>query len=93
MNNVFLFVPFGTALQSVMHSRTGIRSGWRAMMVTTLICILFSAGIETVQLIARIGWFEFDDMVSNGLGGLTGAAICLLFHPEGRKKGYCVDHS
>ena len=43
--------------------------------LTLLICAAVSAAVEITQYYADIGLCEADDVVSNGLGGLTGAAI------------------
>ena len=83
LNNIFLFIPFGTALQPLWRCSPG-----RAILRTGLVCLLFSVGIETVQLAARIGLFEFDDMVSNTLGGLIGALLCYVWKTEKKQKIY-----
>ena len=36
---------------------------------------LLSASIEIVQLVFRIGLFEFDDMIGNTVGCLVGAVV------------------
>lgn len=71
LNNIWLFVPFGVTVRRLMQERIGNRS----IVFTAVICILLSVGIESVQLIARIGLCEIDDVISNGLGGLIGALI------------------
>ena len=40
-----------------------------------LIGFLLSVSIEIVQLVFRIGLFEFDDMIGNTVGSLVGAVI------------------
>jgi len=80
LNNIFLFVPFGTALQPLWPGRPG-----RAILRTGLVCLLFSAGIETVQLLTGIGLFEFDDMISNTLGGLIGGLLYYVWKTGKRK--------
>ena len=71
LNNIWLFVPFGVAVRGLMQEKVGHKS----IVFTVVICILLSVGIESVQLIARIGLCEIDDVISNGLGGLIGALI------------------
>lgn len=82
LNNIWLFVPFGAALQSLMMNRT--HSETRAVIWTVLICVILSVSIEMIQLVAGIGLCEADDVISNALGGLLGALMgeCLSFHGE-----------
>ncbi len=40
-----------------------------------LIGFLFSASIEIIQLVFRIGLFEFDDMIDNTISCLIGAVV------------------
>lgn len=65
VGNVICFVPFGFILPVI--SRRGKR--WYN---TFLLSFLFSLGIETVQLICKVGSFDVDDMFLNTLGGITG---------------------
>ena len=79
LQNMWLFVPFGAILYSL------TRKKW-----IVVVPLLFSFAIELTQLIFGLGLFEFDDIISNSVGGLFGLLIaCLLtdFH-EGRKKKY-----
>lgn len=83
LNNVWLFVPFGIALRDCLAET----AGQKAILWTVLLCLLLSAGIETVQLIARIGLCEMDDVISNGLGGLIGAlASSVTYQRVSRQK-------
>ncbi len=59
--NIWLFIPFGSLLYFVFQRR--------CMMIVPL---LFSIVIETFQYYTGRGLFEFDDMISNGLGGVLG---------------------
>lgn len=45
-----------------------------------LICLLLSGCIELIQLVGRIGLFEFDDIFGNTIGGLIGCGTghCLF---------------
>ena len=69
--NVIGFWPFGFFLP-VMHRR--MRSFW----LVTLLGFAFSLGVETVQLIWKVGCFDVDDMILNTLGALSGYWIFLL---------------
>lgn len=69
--NVIGFWPFGFFLP-VMHRK--MRSFW----LVTLLGFCFSLGVETVQLIWKVGCFDVDDMLLNTLGALSGYWIFLL---------------
>ena len=71
VNNIWLFVPFGAMICGLLP----VRSGAGRAALTLLICAAVSAAVEITQYFAGIGLCEADDVVSNGLGGLTGAAI------------------
>lgn len=77
INNMLLFLPFGFFLaeykKRIRFSRV------------LLIAFLFSFCIESVQLIGRIGLFEFDDMINNTVGAGIGF---LLSGVWGRRKKY-----
>ncbi|MBR2824097.1 MAG: VanZ family protein [Clostridia bacterium] len=79
LNNIWLFVPFGIAVRIFIQERTPTKS----FLWTVLISILFSAGIESVQLAARIGLCEVDDVISNSLGAVVGAILANSF--QGRE--------
>ncbi len=64
LNNIWLFVTLGAILMNLMPGPKGIVLG-----------ILFSVIIETVQYFTGFGLAEFDDVISNGLGTLIGAAM------------------
>lgn len=66
--NYILFIPFGFLLYMCMEDR----KGWRI----ALIGFLFSASIEIIQLVFRLGLFEFDDMIGNTIGCMIGSVIC-----------------
>ena len=74
VNNIWLFIPFGAAICGMLPGRS--RAGKVAL--TVLICAAVSAAIESTQYFAGIGLCEADDVVSNGLGGLMGAAIAAV---------------
>lgn len=69
-NNMFLFVPLGVVLSRML----GKNRTWLAV----LICLALSVVIELIQLRLLRGTFEFDDMISNGIGGLIGSMIATI---------------
>ena len=65
--NVMLFLPVGYLLPYVFRwfrSRVRIRP--------VAFCLLLSFIVENLQLISRRGMYDFDDIISNTLGGLIG---------------------
>ena len=84
--NVMLFVPLGYLLPYV--------SGWmrrRVWVRPVVTCFLVSLLIENLQLIARRGFYDLDDLVSNTAGGLIGQALFIgaayvVTHPNWRKE-------
>lgn len=76
-DNILLFVPMGVlygelAVGLIRHSvKRGLlfRKSWRNALFTGF---LISAGVETAQLVFRLGMFEFDDMLNNTIGMLAG---------------------
>ena len=65
--NYLLFMPLGFLLNLCFGEKFGLR--------VVLIGLLLSVSIEIVQLVFRIGLFEFDDMIGNTVGCLIGAVI------------------
>lgn len=63
--NCILLFPMGLLLPLAAGKRI---SAWRGFMLG----FAFSALIETSQLVFRLGWFEWDDMLHNGLGCMLG---------------------
>ena len=61
INNIWLFVPFGTGLYR------NVRKKW-----AWLIPLLLSVAIESTQYITGLGIAEFDDVFGNTLGGWIG---------------------
>ncbi len=61
--NVVAFIPTGFLAASLLK--------WRAIMPA----IGFSVFVEITQLVTCRGLFEFDDMIHNSIGAVTGAVI------------------
>lgn len=66
--NCILLFPMGLLLPLAAGKR--IRA-WRGF----LLGFAFSALIETSQLVFRLGWFEWDDMLHNGVGCMLGCVV------------------
>lgn len=71
--NIIGFIPLGLMLYKL--------RGWKGV----LIAILFSVGIECVQLTTHRGWFEFDDIFNNSLGSLIGGVSMMVIEKLKRK--------
>ena len=73
LQNIWLFVPFGMLLYQSFRKR------W-----LMIVPFLFSIGIEITQYYTGRGYFEFDDMINNGLGGCIGFwiedVICYIIY-------------
>lgn len=65
--NYLFFMPLGLLLYLCFGERWGLK--------VVLIGFLLSASIEIIQLIFRIGLFEFDDMIGNTIGCFIGAVV------------------
>ena len=71
--NIWLFVPLGILLYAVFRKR------W-----VLVVPLAFSIIIELVQYYTGRGLFEFDDMLSDGLGGCMGFGLGkLLMYVKG----------
>ena len=65
INNIWLFVPLGAILFKLIPR-------WYVVFIPVMV----SAAVEIAQYVFDVGLCELDDIVSNGLGGLIGAAVC-----------------
>lgn len=77
--NYILFVPLGFLLYLCFGERKGIR--------VVFIGFLLSASIEIIQLVFRIGLFEFDDMIGNTIGCWIGAVVGKMIEKMMIKRG------
>ena len=83
--NVMLFVPMGYLLPYLFR-------WFRARPLTrpVAVCFLLSVAIENIQLLAKLGFYDVDDLITNTLGGLIGAELFVrvayvLTHPSWRR--------
>lgn len=70
--NVLAFVPFGIFVPKLFKQVGSI-------ITVGINTLAFSAFIEVVQLMFRVGSFDVDDVILNTLGGVLGALIYVLF--------------
>ena len=71
--NVVCFLPFGFLLPTI--SRKPI---FKNIITVTIWAMLLSFGIETAQLLTKVGAFDVDDIFLNTLGGCLGYIIFRL---------------
>ncbi|MDQ3276701.1 MAG: VanZ family protein [Bacteroidota bacterium] len=69
--NVLLFIPMGIFLPLVFRSISTSR--------LLFLSVLFSLLLEAIQLVARRGQFDIDDVILNATGSMVGYAAFLLF--------------
>ena len=72
--NILFFIPFGFLLSSVLHS-CHLKSKKKIFIITVSAACLLSAGIEFLQLILKLGFSEFDDVIDNTAGAAIGAGL------------------
>lgn len=65
--NYLFFIPLGLLLYLCFGKKYGLR--------VVIAGFLLSSSIELIQLIFRIGLFEFDDIIGNTIGCFIGAAV------------------
>ena len=78
--NVMIFVPIGYLLPYVFR--------WfraRVRVRPVLFCLMLSFLVENIQLITQRGMYDFDDIISNTLGGWFGQLLYIAV-------GYVVTH-
>ena len=79
--NILAFVPFGFFLP-ILNEQV------RHILITTAATVLLSLGVELVQLTLRVGAFDIDDVILNGLGGVLGYLFYLLLdHLKKKRNG------
>ena len=77
LNNILLFIPFGTILSQLLPQKRVL-----------LLAIGLSAFIELVQLLSGTGLCEIDDLISNTIGGVIGFIIGITVLWQIRTRAY-----
>ena len=75
--NCLLLLPFGVCC---MHF-----SKRKSILLTTLFALLFCLVIEVIQLHTFWGFFSFDDLFTNTLGGFLGAILYRIIYRQERE--------
>ena len=73
LGNVIAFIPFGFMIPIVSLKN-------RVFFRTVGLTFLLSLFIECIQLIARVGSFDVDDLMLNTLGGIIGHIIFWIMY-------------
>lgn len=82
--NVLIFMPFGFFLP--------MASRYRSFFATLFWSFILSLGVESFQLVSKVGCFDVDDLLLNTIGGIAGHivfVVCVLIrriHVYKRKK-------
>lgn len=74
--NMLLFLPTGILLALLGPRRM------RRVEIGFLLGLVLSVAIETVQLTAKLGTCDLDDIISNALGAAVGVLLCNLLIPR-----------
>lgn len=69
--NILMFLPIGFLCTNLIRDK---RTIWKYLMIFVCV-ILFSIIIETEQYFLRAGVCEFDDILTNTIGGAIGIVI------------------
>lgn len=72
--NVAVFIPFGFLI-AVLHKV------FRKVHISIFAAAAFSAIMETLQLLTKVGSFDVDDIILNTLGGLLGLIAFFILRP------------
>ena len=86
INNIWLFIPLGACVANIC-CQSGRWGALGNIFISVLICLGVSVLVEVIQWVFGIGLAEADDVVSNGIGGLIGAAVCVLWKGSGKAAG------
>lgn len=78
--NVVAFMPFGVLVPAIVKR-------FRKVLSVVLLSLELSLTVEILQLAAKVGSFDVDDLLLNTLGGLAGY-ICFAVAVSIRRKVY-----
>lgn len=68
--NVIIFMPFGFFLP--------MASRYRSFFAALLYSFMLSLGVETFQLLTKVGSFDVDDLFLNTVGGAAGYVVFII---------------
>lgn len=67
LGNIVCFMPFGFLLPTISENRS-----YNNIILVGILTMLFSLAVETMQLVAKVGAFDVDDILLNTIGGILG---------------------
>jgi glycopeptide antibiotics resistance protein len=73
LGNIAAFMPFGFMLPLLSVK-------YRSFIYVALLGILFSLAVEGLQMLMKVGIFDVDDILLNGLGVILGYICYGIFH-------------
>ncbi len=79
LGNVAAFMPFGALIRWVLDRKVR----WYQAVGYTF---LFSLSVELLQLVARVGVFDVDDLLLNTLGGFLGFLVYYVLLVMNRRR-------
>lgn len=85
--NVLIFVPFGFFMP--------MASRYRSFFAAVFYSAALSLGVETFQLITKVGSFDVDDLMLNTMGGVFGYlafVVCAVIRRKYGKRKAKRDH-
>ncbi len=77
--NILAFIPFGFFLPELFIAKPKM---WKTILGTAC----FSACVELIQLLSKVGSCDVDDVILNTLGGVFGYLLFLLIGQLKKKK-------
>lgn len=80
--NIIAFIPFGALIRWVINRSVK----WYQVVGYTF---LLSLSVEILQLIAKVGVFDVDDLILNTFGGLIGFWIYYILRAIDRRRRNC----
>ena len=78
--NVLIFMPFGFFMP--------MASRYRSLFSTLFWSFGLSLGVETFQLVSKVGCFDVDDLLLNTIGGVSGYIVFAVCAAIRRKHVY-----
>jgi glycopeptide antibiotics resistance protein len=89
--NIVLFIPYGFLITLVLRNVKTLNR----FIIASVDSLLLSIGIETVQRITKLGYFEVEDMICNTFGGMVGwfmaSIIIFIYHIHQQKTRISLD--
>ena len=79
VENILLFIPFGLLCCWAFPKA-------RKLMRSTLVGLLTSLAIESLQLATGRGYFQIDDILTNTIGAIIGYLLFRILHGMFRKR-------